>query len=134
MTNVTIELDDNQAELIQTLLKEHHAKTLDRAALLTLTDVEQAMAWVQPDEIDPSPKGWDKAETSTNWKLVTADNDQPLNVGDIALTFARETVKIVAVSPPHKPSSTGHVTVEFENGGPTREYFPGVINAKFVQQ
>jgi hypothetical protein len=82
--------------------------------------------------------GWNVAETSTNWILVDAASGKHILVGDTLTTFRGEKVKIESMRPPHKPSSSGHVTILHLSDDPKVigamiEVYPGVINAKFVQ-
>jgi hypothetical protein len=70
-------------------------------------------------------------------KLVYENNpDVEVTVGDIVSTFRDEQVIIKYVTKPHKPSSTGRVGVQFvtDHPGNTQEYFPGVINAKWIER
>lgn len=109
---------------------------------LSDTDREAAMAVVKHHReqrtlelvrlpITANPKGWDKAETATNWKLVDATGYE-LKVGD-NVQFADGGVAIIEkLNPPHKPSSTGKVDV-VEQGGFRRLVYPQVFNARFVQ-
>ena len=71
------------------------------------------------------------------WRLVDNDN-QPVNVGDEYLGGSTQPLSpfmrfiIRGGQPPHKPSSTGRVYGEWENGI-SGEYFPTVFNLKWVE-
>ena len=53
-------------------------------------------------------------------------NDNPAHIGEVYITFRGEPVTLLHITPPHKPSSSGRVYVQYENGA-TGEYFPSVI-------
>jgi hypothetical protein len=63
--------------------------------------------------------------------LVNATTGMPVHVGDVARTFRGEVVTVLGGSPPHKPESTGRVQVEID--GHDMEYYPGVIDAKWIE-
>ncbi len=63
--------------------------------------------------------------------LIDCASGQDIRIGDYATTFRGEEVTVVSFRPPHKPSSSGHVTVKFANGT-VMEYYAGVINAEYV--
>ena len=58
-------------------------------------------------------------------------NGVPVVIGETYTTFKEETVTLLGVTEPHKPSSTGRVYLEFENGW-RQECFPSVIRAKWI--
>jgi hypothetical protein len=62
-----------------------------------------------------------------------SDNGHTIHIGDTVETFRGEEVTVIAICPPHKPGSSGHVTIR-DNGGDRadREVYPSVINAHFV--
>lgn len=53
-------------------------------------------------------------------------NDAPAYVGEMYTTFRGEPVPLFHIMPPHKPSSSGRVYVQYEDGA-TGEYYPSVI-------
>lgn len=63
------------------------------------------------------------------WNLIC--DDHLICVGDKVKTFKGEDCEVVDLHPPHKPSSSGKVTLLFDNGEKST-YYVGVINAKFV--
>lgn len=70
-------------------------------------------------------------------KLVYKRSGSEVKIGDIASTFRGEQVRVSDFTPPHKPSSTGRVYVQFldsDSDSPvfTREFFPSVIEAEWV--
>ena len=68
------------------------------------------------------------------YTLIDRTTGKPINVGDMVKTFRGEAVFVVALRPPHKPSSQGHVIVK-PLGKPAayqREFYAGVINGKYV--
>jgi len=70
-------------------------------------------------------------------KLIYEKNGQTVKIGDRVLTAGSSNVTITGITPPHKPSSTGRVTVmaEDSHGRPSySEYFPGVIDAKWIDR
>jgi len=54
-----------------------------------------------------------------------------LKVGDKVKTFRGETFTITGMRPPHKPNSSGHVSVKRHGSKWECEYYPGVIDAKY---
>ena len=67
------------------------------------------------------------------WKLVDARNGKEILVGTLRPTSRNEVVKVVGLHPPHKPGSTGKVSVELRSGSGML-YYPVVIGAKFVSK
>lgn len=69
-------------------------------------------------------------------KLIYDDTGEEVKVGDKALTFRGEEVKVTAVVKPSHGGSTGRVRVkhlEFEKMYES-EFFPGVIGAHWVDR
>ena len=76
-------------------------------------------------------------------RLVYAKNGNEVKVGDEVHTFRGEPVKVTFFREPHKPGSTGKVSVAkstgFDHTGKklwthTREYGVGVINAEWIER
>jgi hypothetical protein len=65
------------------------------------------------------------------FKLVN-ENGMPLFPGDQATTFRGEAVTIVALHPPHKPSSTGKVTCA-DSEGRESTWYASVIDARYIE-
>lgn len=65
-------------------------------------------------------------------KLVNEETLQTIELGSKLETFRGEKCTLLSGTPPHKPSSTGRVYVEFEDGT-KGEYFPSVIGLKWVE-
>ncbi len=65
--------------------------------------------------------------------LVDKETERPISSGDIRRTSKEAEVKVICSTPPHKPSSTGKVYVEEIDTGWKQEFYPSVINAKFVE-
>lgn len=62
-------------------------------------------------------------------QLIDSDTRKPLVLGQsVYLSDGR--AELISWQTPHKPSSTGRVTVRLSDGK-TREYFPSVIGAEF---
>lgn len=66
-----------------------------------------------------------------SWLLVTKDDHRPAVFGGVYKSFRGEDMKLKGGTPPHKPSSTGKITV-LENGI-TREYNPGVLMLEWIE-
>ena len=49
------------------------------------------------------------------------------------LTFRGDEVRITSLEPPHKPQSTGKVNVSFVSDGVPGQYYPSVIDARYVE-
>ena len=67
-------------------------------------------------------------------RLVYETNGNEVKVGDKTATFRDDTVEVIYITKPHKPSSTGRVGVRFINEQHTVEFFPGVINAEWIER
>ena len=66
-------------------------------------------------------------------KLIDKKTGRELRIGDKALTSQYGTeVTILGMSKPHKPSSTGRVFLELADGTAS-EYYPAVINARWIE-
>lgn len=67
-------------------------------------------------------------------QLIHLKTNQPVKTGDIAHTFADEAVIVTGWQEPQHAGSTGRVYVKYMNDeGWHREFFPSVINAKWVE-
>ena len=66
-----------------------------------------------------------------NWSLVTESGELAVE-GAEYLTFRGEKVILTGGRPPHKEGSSGKVYLQ--EGTSTREYYPSVINLKWVSQ
>ena len=65
-------------------------------------------------------------------KLIYNDTGIEVKKGDQVITNPREEkATVISFSPPHKPSASGKVYIELENGS-KREYYVGVIGAKWI--
>jgi hypothetical protein len=68
-------------------------------------------------------------------QLVYEVNNEPVQIGDVTETFRGESVVVLGIVKPHKPSSTGRVYVKpTESDGCGQEFFPSVINAKWIDR
>jgi len=65
-------------------------------------------------------------------KLVNKTTGVEINVGDTVKTFRGESVTVTGMTVPHTEASTGRVYVK-HSSGVTSSFFPGVIDAKFVE-
>ena len=65
-------------------------------------------------------------------KLVYSINNDPVQLGDLVTLSDGTEVKIHYFRKPHKPESSGKVTVQ--EHGTTREYFVSVIGAKWIDR
>lgn len=66
-------------------------------------------------------------------KLVYANSLKPVAIGDNVTTFNGEPVTVTNIIPPHKPESTGRVTLK-STGGWDSSFFPGVIGAVWIDR
>jgi len=65
-------------------------------------------------------------------KLVYNWNNEPVKVGDEVTLSDGKKVKIHYFRQPHKPESSGKVTVQED--GSTREYFVSIIDAVWIDR
>lgn len=63
--------------------------------------------------------------------LLINDAGSPIYLDDCVITFRSEKGKLVSVRPPHKPDSSGHITIKFKDY--TQEVYPGVCGFKFKE-
>jgi hypothetical protein len=68
----------------------------------------------------------------SKWKLIDNVTAAEIKIGDHRSTFRNEPVIVMGSLPPHKPESIGKVSAPMR---PAKRccYYPGVINAKFVE-
>jgi len=66
-------------------------------------------------------------------QLVYTETQTPVQVGDITSTFRGEDVTVTYFRPPHKPASSGKISVKDENDR-TAEYYVGVIGAEWINR
>jgi len=65
-------------------------------------------------------------------QLVYEVNNEPVQFGDV-VHVSNEAFSVWMITEPHKPSSTGRVTLRgFDDQRYIREFFPSVIGAKWV--
>ena len=57
----------------------------------------------------------------------------PVRPGDLVMLSSGEHCMVESITLPHKPSSTGRVTVSWGDGG-TSTFFPSVLNAKWIDR
>jgi len=67
-------------------------------------------------------------------KLIYTKTGLPVQVGDIADTGRGEMVEVDYFRPPHKPSSSGKVSVTTVNTDQRSEYYVGVIGAEWIER
>ena len=67
-------------------------------------------------------------------KLVYTDTGAPVKLGDQVQTFRGERAIVLGIAEPHKPASTGRVFIQFEDSKASREFFPSVIGADWIER
>lgn len=73
-------------------------------------------------------------------KLVYKATGLPVALGDtVILLGSGEEARVAHFKPPHKPSSQGHVTVDFplhkrRRANATREYYVSIIGAEWIDR
>ena len=65
-------------------------------------------------------------------RLVYTKNQEEVKIGDKVQADSREEYEVIYFKPPHKPSSSGSVTVKLE--GELREFYVGVIGAEWIER
>ena len=65
-------------------------------------------------------------------QLINTTTREPLQLGDIVETFRGERAILLGMAEPHKPSSTGRVYIQLDDSRASREFFPSVIGAEWV--
>ena len=68
--------------------------------------------------------------------IGTKGSGDTVEVGDEALTFRGESVTVTGIEEPRNSGSTGRIYVRFDypNAKLTREFFPGVIGAEWIER
>jgi hypothetical protein len=74
-----------------------------------------------------TPLGFKPSTSKPEWKLIDDMTGKALAIGDPVETWRGEAATITAMRPPHKASSSGFVTLKFNDG--ECEHYAGVINA-----
>jgi len=67
-------------------------------------------------------------------RLVYEDNGKEVEVGDVRETSGGDTVEVTYFRKPHKPSSSGKISVRHQLDGWTSEYYVSVIGAEWVER
>lgn len=68
-------------------------------------------------------------------KLVYEASGTEVKIGDEAILSRGERVVVTEITKPHKPESTGRVTVKGRRSNDfPQSYFPSVIGAKWVER
>jgi hypothetical protein len=67
-------------------------------------------------------------------KLVYKATGKEVKIGDVVTTSKGEKCIVTYFRPPHKPSSSGKVTVKFEGDTFGMEYYVSVIGAEWVER
>lgn len=65
--------------------------------------------------------------------LIFDQTGEEVKIGAIVSTFRGEIVTVKRITKPHKPGSTGRVSLLFE-GGFQSDYFPSVIDASWKEE
>lgn len=66
-------------------------------------------------------------------KLISKTTGQELTIGSVVHDFRNAAHILIDARPPHKPSSTGFVTLRsMDEHAFTHEYYAGVIDAEWV--
>jgi hypothetical protein len=67
-------------------------------------------------------------------RLIYTKTGEPVRLGDHVETFRGERAILLGMSEPHKPSSTGRVYIQLEESKASREFFPSVIGADWIER
>jgi len=65
-------------------------------------------------------------------KLINKETRKEVKEGAIITDFRGDTAVLVGFREPHKPSSTGRVSVKEDGSSFAREYFPSVFGLEIV--
>ena len=69
----------------------------------------------------------------TKMRLIYTDTEETVKVGDV-VELREGQAEVIYFVKPHKPNSSGKVTVEYTDDGRTCEYYVGVIGAKWINR
>ena len=67
-------------------------------------------------------------------KLIYTNTGAPAKLGDIVETFRGERAVLLGIQEPHKPASTGRVYIQLADSRASREFFPSVIGAEWIER
>lgn len=67
-------------------------------------------------------------------RLVYTATGKEVRVGDRVKTFNGDEVTVTYFRPPHKPSSSGKVSVKSDGRDYSNEYFVSVIGAEWIER
>ena len=67
-------------------------------------------------------------------RLVYTKSGEEVKVGDVVETSRGEKCTVKYFRPPHKPSSSGKVTVQLEGHEHCSEYYVSVIGAEWIER
>lgn len=67
-------------------------------------------------------------------RLVYKATGEDVKVGDVVTTSKGKKCEVKYFRPPHKPSSSGKVTVRFEDSDFNMEYYVSVIGAEWIER
>jgi hypothetical protein len=68
-------------------------------------------------------------------RLIYTETREPVCVGDFVwLSNSKKPARVVHFTKPHKPSSSGKVTVKEDDNERTSEYYVGVIGAEWIER
>ena len=69
-------------------------------------------------------------------RLINKETRNEVKIGDTVETFRGEEGIVTGIDEPRKSGSTGRVYIKFEypNAKLTREFFPGVIGAEWIER
>jgi hypothetical protein len=67
-------------------------------------------------------------------RLIYTNTGAPAMLGDIVETFRGERAILLGIQQPHKPASTGRVYIQLDDSRASREFFPSVIGAEWIER
>lgn len=67
-------------------------------------------------------------------RLIHENTGAEVRIGDVCETSDGEQVQVSYFRPPHKPSSSGKISVRFVGTDKTAEYYVGVIGCKWIER
>ena len=79
----------------------------------------------------PSIVADNRYDIRDGWKLVDKDTGKEIKVGDMRTLYGGEEVKVTWLSPPHKPSSQGKVSVEYIGRDWSQEFYASIVGGEY---
>ncbi len=83
---------------------------------------------MKTERLAPSIVTDNRYDSPQGWRLVNTKTLKEIKIGDKVTLADGDKVKITWLSPPHKPSSQGKVSVEFIGRDWSQEFYASIVD------